>query len=67
MNPVTERVTVVIFAPEVRGPKCYSSGTGAGSSVKVALSRAIVIAMKNIKGKRWTTLKIGVTREEART
>jgi hypothetical protein len=49
------------FFPELRGPAIYKTGRGEGSTPKAAISRAIGAAIKQVKGKRWHTVKVTIT------
>ena len=52
--------TVEAFMPELRG-NCYRTGRGRASNPKAAISRAIGDVLKQVRGKRWQTLKCTIT------
>jgi len=47
--------------PELRGGSIYKTGRGEGSNPKAAISRAIGHALKQVRGKRWQTIKATIT------
>lgn len=49
------------FFPELKGASIYKTGRGEGSNAKIAISRAIGNAIKQVKGKRWQTMKATIT------
>ena len=52
--------TVEAFMPELRG-NCYRTGRGRASNPKAAISRAIGDVLKQVRGKRWQTIKATIT------
>jgi len=46
--------------PELKG-NCYRTGRGEGSNPKAAISRAIGHALKQVKGKRWSTVRVSIS------
>ena len=47
--------------PELKGGSIYKTGRGEGSNPKTAISRAIGHALKQVRGKRWQTIKATIT------
>jgi hypothetical protein len=52
--------TVEAFMPELRG-NCYRTGRGRASNPKAAISRAIGDVLKQVRGKRWQTIKATIS------
>ena len=52
--------TLECMFPELKG-NCYRTGRGEGSNPKAAISRAIGHALKQVRGKRWQTIKATIT------
>ena len=48
------------FFTDLKG-NCYRTGRGEGSNPKAAISRAIRHALKQVRGKRWQTIKATIT------
>ena len=48
------------FFPDLEG-NCYRTGRGEGSNPKAAISRAIGHALKQVKGKRWSTVRATIS------
>ena len=48
------------FFPDLKG-NCYRTGRGEGSNPKAAISRAIGHALKQVKGKRWSTVRVSIS------
>jgi len=46
--------------PELKG-NCYRTGRGRASNPKAAISRAIGDVLKQVRGKRWQTIKATIT------
>ena len=55
-----KRVIVEAFFPEVKGNP-YRTGRGEATNVKAAISRAFGEALKQVRGKRITTIKAMLT------
>ena len=47
--------------PELKGGSIYKTGRGEGSNPKAAISRAIGHALKQVKGKRWSTVRATIS------
>lgn len=54
-------VTVETFQPELKGKFIYTTGRGRASTVKASISRAFGDVLKQLKGKRFHTIKATVT------
>jgi len=52
--------TLECMFPELKG-NCYRTGRGEGSNPKAAISRAIGHALKQVKGKRWSTVRVSIS------
>jgi hypothetical protein len=46
--------------PDLKG-NCYRTGRGRASNPKAAISRAIGDVLKQVRGKRWQTIKATIT------
>jgi hypothetical protein len=46
--------------PELKG-NCYRTGRGRASNPKAAISRAIGDVLKQVRGKRWQTIKATIS------
>jgi hypothetical protein len=53
-----KRAIAECFFPELKGPSIYKTGRGEASNAKAAISRAMGHALKQVKGKRWSTVKV---------
>ena len=53
--------TAECMFPELKGGSIYKTGRGEGSTPKAAISRAIAAALKQVKGKRWHSVKATIT------
>ena len=49
------------FFPEIPSGQCYRTGRGEGSNTKVAISRAIGDALKQIEGRRIHSFKATIS------
>lgn len=47
--------------PELKGPNIYKTGRGEGTTPKAAIARAMAAAIKQVKGKRWHSIKVSIT------
>jgi hypothetical protein len=47
--------------PELKGPSIYKTGRGEATTPKAAISRAIGHALKQVKGRRWTTVRATIS------
>jgi hypothetical protein len=56
-----KKVTVEAMFPELKGGNIYKTGQGEASSAKPAIARAFADVLKQVKGKRWTTVKTTIT------
>ena len=56
-----KRVMVECMFPELRGGNIYKVGRGEATNVKAAISRAFGEALKQVRGKRITTIKATLT------
>ena len=56
-----KRAIAECFFPELKGPSIYKTGRGEASNAKAAISRAMGHALKQVKGKRWQTVKVTLT------
>jgi hypothetical protein len=52
--------TLECMFPELKG-NCYRTGRGRASNPKAAISRAIGDVLKQVRGKRWQTIKATIT------
>jgi len=52
--------TLECMFPELKG-NCYRTGRGRASNPKAAISRAIGHALKQVKGKRWSTVRATIS------
>jgi hypothetical protein len=53
-----KRAIAECFFPELKGPSIWKTGRGEASNAKAAISRAMGHALKQVKGKRWQTVKV---------
>ena len=55
--------TINAHFPELVSHKCYATGKGKGSTLKVAIARAVqdLLRQPNVKGQRYTTIKMTVS------
>lgn len=58
---MVKRVMVECMFPELRGGSIYKVGRGEATNVKAAISRAFGEALKQVRGKRITTIKATLT------
>jgi hypothetical protein len=52
--------TLECMFPELKG-NCYRTGRGRASNPKAAISRAIGDVLKQVRGKRWQTIKATIS------
>ena len=58
---MAKRVFIEAQFPELKGGFIYKEARGTGSSPKVAISRAFAALLKQVRGKRFTSIKATLT------